>query len=928
MARYGLDYYSSPSFPLSYYGTDSPIAFDASPFKALSSGYKKITLSWNSPYGAWAKLRLVRNPFGYPVNSTDGEIIFTTTRGKDPLTYTDNVGNNKARFYYYSIFVLDQVQLQWVLAGQVTGLAVENFNTQELMYDYLPRIQKLTTPYTASIAGDNEQLRKFLNLFGFKFDYIRTLIKLITNRYDFENASGTLIPLMLEQFGINYEPEIGYQQNRVLIRDAIQLQTEKGSTAGIREYLTAFSGWPVPSPVDGTPNPSIEGLTVGHNLMLDYNDSSFEEGIGNWTSPDNSTQLLQLKKQDILKVSISSNNANLYLGAHNYKVGDKIFISGCKLPIFNEVVTAKTITVVDDTSVGYSLTAADVTQRSAFNTDTNAYAKITPVPAPWSEPTAPLLYPNKQNAFLSVANAGGSTNELTFSCGITNPITKGIPVKTGKNYTFSIYSAASSASRTLTANIKWYDRFGVLMKTTTGDPVTNSSGSFSTRAVVTDLAPTNLTINSFNNTAGTGYVDGTYSNVPLTYVSGKTFTIAPRGSFTVYQGAVLSLTITNGGAGADTTTILSVANSSLGGTGSGFQVTVQKCQECYYAVPGVTISNVANLASNERHYFDAAQFEQASAVTSFDEARQLHVTLKANRINEIRNPHFVAPYTPWGVTAGTLSVRTDVAEPNVELYYSTARVAGSGTATIELSVIHTFKAGDQIYVTGLGSPFDGLKTLTGVSDLSVSFAAVGTVAAGSSTAGVVCKGGDALVITSSGTSQVTLKSFVTTADLMDIYYPDTVYTFSLYAKTEQTSDVVIPSIAWYDISKNLISTSTSTNTFMLGSDWSRPFVTAYAPSNAAYAAVQLKWTPSATGHKINVDTALFENSPFVLEFFDGSTGPAATNELFWEGSVPNNARSHYYKNRVAIQERLIGGALQYYLLSGTTYAVYLAQPKT
>ena len=193
-------------------------------------------------------------------------------------------------------------------------------------------------------------------------------------------------------------------------------------------------------------------------------------------------------------------------------------------------------------------------------------------------------------------------------------------------------------------------------------------------------------------------------------------------------------------------------------------------------------------------------------ITSFDEARQLHVTLKANRINEIRNPHFVAPYTPWSASASTLSVRTDVAEPNLELYNSIARVAGSGTGTIELSIVHTFKAGDQIYVTGLGSPFDGLKTLTSVSDFTVSFAASGTVASAASTVGVVCKGGDALVITSSGTSQVILKSFVTTADLMDIHYPDTTYTFSLYAKTEQSSDVVIPSIVWYDINKTIIST--------------------------------------------------------------------------------------------------------------------------
>lgn len=69
---------------------------------------------------------------------------------------------------------------------------------------------------------------------------------------------------------------------------------------------------------------------------------------------------------------------------------------------------------------------------------------------------------------------------------------------------------------------------------------------------------------------GTGYVDGTYNNVPLTggLGSGALATIVVSG------GAVTSVTVTAQGTLYATNDVLSASNTFLGGTGSGFSIIV------------------------------------------------------------------------------------------------------------------------------------------------------------------------------------------------------------------------------------------------------------------------------------------------------------------------------------------------------------------
>lgn len=848
MSRYGLDYYSASTFPLSYYGSDNPLTFDASPVTAISSGYLQITLKWASPIGDWDNMKVMRSPYGYPVNITDGANVFSTTKVENNLFYTDSVGISKARFYYYSLFVHETIQDSWVLAGRVVGFAVPNYGTGDRLYDLMPNITKITTPYVASMPDDNEDLRSFLSLFGYQFDYIRGLTNTIYERYNFEQMSDTVIPLLLDQFGVDYEPEIGFQNSRILARDSVQLSKEKGSAQGIREYIKAFTGWACPSPIDGAINPVVEGIQTSHNLMLDYNDSSFEEGVGRWASGDSSGTLRHIKSNTVDSFFVNANTLHLNIGVNGYTVGDFITLSGFKIPKFNST-TPVAITGSDATGIDLSMVAPNIAVVSAFNTDTQNYPTVTPYPLPRNESTAPALYPNKQKGYLSLANAGASSAVVTIACGSTNPIVYGVPITSGDTYTFSAYSAASVTSRTFTTGISWYDRLGNFMATTTGNSVSNVAGSFSTRGTVTAAGPCNITFNSFNSTAGTLYADGTYPNIPLTYVSGKLPSILPRVNVTIYQGAVLSLSVINGGKGSDTTTVFTLNKTDIGSaTGSGFLVTTKIVQESYYAVPVISVSSVGNAASNEHHYFDNCQFEKASSATSFDEARQSHITLKASRINELINPTFynVSSYAPWSVTNGTLARVSDI--PTV-----TATAAGA----------------------------------------------------------------------------VTLKSFVNNTQYMKIFYQNTSYTFSLSVRGgTQTSGSGSVNIIWYNAAKTELSTSTQAVAFT-SSGYSRHSVSEIAPSTAAYASVSFVWTAGASSNTVLVKEALFENSGLLLDYFDGTNGRVIPGtDLFWEGSVPNQARSHYYKNCRAIQVRINKGALDDWITSGSSYAVYLAQPNT
>jgi hypothetical protein len=276
-------------------------------------------------------------------------------------------------------------------------------------------------------------------------------------------------------------------------------------------------------------------------------------------------------------------------------------------------------------------------------------------------------------------------------------------------------------------------------------------------------------------------------------------------------------------------------------------------------------------------------------------------------------------------------------EPEADVYTITHYTVASNVVTIETSVSHDIEAGSTVVISGLGSPYDGAFTVatTGINTVdalrnSLTFTYVLTTSnvARTTATGTAYRSGTSLRVSATG-STVVIDSYVTNADYMPIHYPSTSYAFSVYAQIENGGqEEVTPEIVWYDSSKALISSDVGDEYTItsLGTSWDRISVIGTAPSNAAYASVKLTWQV-IDGSTLGLDKALLENVGVILPYFDGDYGPCDGTDLFWEGTA-SSSRSHLYKNRFPIQDRLTSDLLSEYLTLGSTFAIYLAQPQT
>jgi hypothetical protein len=273
MAKYGRDYYG-----IGFYGPFTVSDFNAYPFTAFSSGYGRISLSWTNPTGDWSQIRVLRNSYGFPVSAADGIVVVDEFIDQAPTEYLD-AGDiidgelqllTEGKFYYYSIFVRENINFTWLRAANAVGVSVQNFNTSNDLYNYLPDSYKVNS-LTGDVLSetDNLFLKSFLNIFGFEYDLTKTYALNVLNLYKTESLPGSLLPQMLEQFGGCFEPEVGLKQQRVLLRNLFNVYKNKGTYDGLLTFVKSFSGYDAE-------------ITQGKNLFLDYNDSSFEESIGNW----------------------------------------------------------------------------------------------------------------------------------------------------------------------------------------------------------------------------------------------------------------------------------------------------------------------------------------------------------------------------------------------------------------------------------------------------------------------------------------------------------------------------------------------------------------------------------------------------------------------------------------------------------------------
>ena len=493
MGRYGIDFYGTGA----RYGNAALVQYSAAPFYSLPKTYGTIDLVWNTPTGSWSSFRLVRNRYGFPVDPDDGVILLEKPNESFAAYYQDS-NLEQGRTYYYSIFVYDPFTLTWVRAGNTYGVSVKDFNTLDRMWNYLPIVYRNTdlvtsTPTTGTTIYDytssreNEDLKSLLSLFAFEYDHQKTLVTNLMYSADTTFVDGRYLAPMMQQFGLKFEPEIGLQQSRVLLRNAVKIYKTKGSYSGLVTYLKSYTGW------DST-------VVMGKNLLLDANDSSFEQNTGDWSS---TTATLALQPSGVITAPGG--------------VGLLVAYSEPTLPaswpnlqtnlLKVTVTTAGTVTLdcagPGALLVGVPVKSSNITGVSAngtyitYYTTGNDFVKgdvvtITGLATAGFNLANATVFSSTGYEFKIASAVTGTALGV-----VTTPPTAGIPVVIGNAggvYTFSIWGVSAATARTATTSIKWYDRAGTYLSTSTAGtgvslPVLGMANSTAGRPIVTAIAP-------------------------------------------------------------------------------------------------------------------------------------------------------------------------------------------------------------------------------------------------------------------------------------------------------------------------------------------------------------------------------------------------------------------------------------------------------
>jgi hypothetical protein len=495
MGRYGIDFYGTGV----RYGSAALVQYSVAPFYSVPKNYGAIDVNWSRPTGNWTNFRLIRNSYGFPVDADDGIVLVNQGNGSFSNYYQDT-NLEQGRTYYYSIFLYDPFNLIWVRAGNTYGVSVKNFNTLDRMWNYLPIVYRNTdfvtatpafgtTIYDYTSSRENEDLRSLLSIFAFEYDYQKTLARNLMYSADTTFVDGHYIPPMMQQFGLKFEPEIGLQQSRVLLRNAIKIYKTKGSYSGLITYVKSYSGW------DST-------IVMGKNLLLDSNNSSFEQNVGHWTA---SAATLALQPTGV----VTAPGGSGLLVAYSENDSPASF-PNIQTNLLKVTATASGAVTLDCGSsaaslVGVPVKSANITGVSANGTYITYYTTgnnfvngdkvtITGLSTAGFNLTNATVYSSTGYEFKIASAVTGSSQGV-----ITTPPTAGIPVSIGVAggvYTFSIWGVSAATARNAQVSIKWYDRAGVYLSTSTAGtavalPVLGMAESTAGRPTVTAVAPVN-----------------------------------------------------------------------------------------------------------------------------------------------------------------------------------------------------------------------------------------------------------------------------------------------------------------------------------------------------------------------------------------------------------------------------------------------------
>ncbi|CAB4152586.1 Carbohydrate-binding, CenC-like [uncultured Caudovirales phage] len=220
--------------------------------------------------------KIVKTIGGAPDSPNDGVVVTGSTF---PMGATLSHVDTETIFpagteLTYSFWVFNDSD--WLFCGSADAVVVDKNDdaTTLKLARSLPGVWTNSSGSFGDALGEpdtNTDLWYFLNGFGYYYDFLRQKVSVINNMSDYRFFPHAFLPETIVGLGFEYEPSLGDNYHRSLYRSGNIINSLKGSSLGLKIYSTALTHYG-------------SKILQGDNLMLDYNDSSFEESVGRWTT--------------------------------------------------------------------------------------------------------------------------------------------------------------------------------------------------------------------------------------------------------------------------------------------------------------------------------------------------------------------------------------------------------------------------------------------------------------------------------------------------------------------------------------------------------------------------------------------------------------------------------------------------------------------
>lgn len=274
------------------YGNQSKLEFSVEPFtcKVISIDLfgeilrPRVDLSWSNPSGSVFGFRIVRNQEGFSESEEDGHIIFETFEPEVPDNqfFSDQffeIPLTTGRYAYYTIWVL-LADNSWYPAGGIYTLiptqhsvvspeGVELQSSEHKFVGLLPRVYTTEQQGPLDEIDTSSDLFLFLSGFAFTLDELLTFADLLAPNFKADNTNPNFVSVFSKQLGLPLLPNVSLKTQKRLIREAVYLHQQKGTSAGIGTFVEAITSF-------------APTVTVSPNLLLSPQESTFYKGVGNW----------------------------------------------------------------------------------------------------------------------------------------------------------------------------------------------------------------------------------------------------------------------------------------------------------------------------------------------------------------------------------------------------------------------------------------------------------------------------------------------------------------------------------------------------------------------------------------------------------------------------------------------------------------------